>query len=36
MLFLTYWNGEGFPGTILDSLFSSVPVIATLDCNFKY
>lgn len=36
MLFLTYWNGEGFPGTILDSLFSGVPVIATdWNCNFE-
>lgn len=29
MLFLTYWNGEGFPGTIIDAFFSGLPVIAT-------
>ncbi len=29
MLFLTYWNGEGFPGTIIDAFNSALPVIAT-------
>ena len=29
MLFLTYWNGEGFPGTIIDAFDSALPVIAT-------
>lgn len=34
MLFLTYWKGEGFPGTVLDSFFSGVPIIATdWNCN---
>ena len=36
MLFLTYWRSEGFPGTIIDSFFSGVPVIATdWNCNFE-
>lgn len=29
LLFPTYWKGEGFPGTIVDSFFSSLPVIAS-------
>lgn len=36
MLFLTYWDGEAFPGTIIDSLAAGVPVIATdWNCNFE-
>ena len=36
MLFLTYWSSEGLPGTIIDSFFSGVPVIATnWNCNFE-
>ncbi len=42
LLFPTYWEGEGFPGTIIDSLFAGVPVIATdwksnseLICNYQ-
>lgn len=36
MLFLTYWKGEGFPGTLLDTLFSGTPIIATdWNCNFE-
>lgn len=33
MLFLTYYEGEGFPGTLIDALFAGIPVIAT---NWKY
>ncbi|MBQ3353250.1 glycosyltransferase family 4 protein [Candidatus Saccharibacteria bacterium] len=29
LLFPTYWKGEGFPGTLLDSFFASTPVIAS-------
>lgn len=29
MLFLTFHPGEGFPGTIIDSFFSGLPIIAT-------
>lgn len=29
MLFPTYWQGEGFPGTVLDAFASGLPVIAT-------
>lgn len=29
MLFPTYYSGEGFPGTILDSYISGIPVIAS-------
>lgn len=29
LLFPTYWDGEGFPGTIIDALFSGVPIVAT-------
>lgn len=36
MLFLTFWYGEGFPGTIIDSFFANVPIIATdWNCNFE-
>lgn len=34
LLFPTYWDGEGFPGTIIDAFSSGVPVIATdWNCN---
>ena len=33
LLFLTYYQGEGFAGTILDAMAAGVPVIAT---NWKY
>ncbi len=33
MLFLTYWKGEGFPGTIIDAFCSGLPVIAS---NWNY
>ena len=29
LLFPTYWDGEGFPGTIIDAFSAGVPVIAT-------
>lgn len=29
MLFPTYWDGEGFPGVIIDAYMSSLPVIAS-------
>lgn len=29
LLFPTYWPGEGFPGTILDSMYAGIPIIAT-------
>ena len=35
MLFLTYWKGEGFPGTIIDAFFSGLPVIAT-EWNYNF
>lgn len=35
LLFLTTWDGEGFPGTILDALASGVPTIAT-DWKFNF
>lgn len=36
MLFLTYWDGEAFPGTVIDSFSAGVPVIATdWNCNFE-
>ena len=35
MLFLTYYKNEGFPGTIIDSLYSGVPVIAT-EWNYNF
>lgn len=36
MLFLTFWKGEGFPGTLIDTIFAGVPVIATnWNCNFE-
>lgn len=34
MLFPTYWDGEGFPGVIIDAYISGVPVIASnWSCN---
>ena len=34
LLFPTYWNGEGFPGTILDAFSAGIPVVATdWNCN---
>lgn len=34
MLFPTFWKGEGFPGTIIDSLISSLPIVAS-DWNYN-
>ncbi len=34
MLFPTYWEGEGFPGVILDAYIAGLPVIAS-DWNFN-
>lgn len=34
MLFPTYWEGEGFPGVIIDAYISSLPVVAS-DNNFN-
>lgn len=28
LLFPTYWNGEGMPGTIIDALSAGLPIIA--------
>lgn len=34
LLFPTHWDGEGFPGTIIDAFASGLPVIATdWNCN---
>ncbi len=34
LLFPTYWDGEGFPGTIVDAFSAGIPVIATdWNCN---
>lgn len=34
LLFPTYWDGEGFPGTIIDAFCAGLPVIATdWNCN---
>lgn len=34
LLFPTYWDGEGFPGTIVDAYSAGLPVIATeWNCN---
>ena len=34
LLFPTYWDGEGFAGTIVDALTAGIPVIATdWNCN---
>ena len=33
MLFPTFWKGEGFPGAIIDSLISSLPIVAS---NWNY
>lgn len=35
LLFLTFWPGEGFPGTLIDSFFASTPVIAS-DWNYNF
>ena len=35
LMFLTFWEGEGFPGTIIDAFFSGVPTLAT-DWNFNF
>jgi glycosyltransferase involved in cell wall biosynthesis len=29
MLFPTYWQGEGFPGVIIDAFIAGLPIIAT-------
>jgi len=34
LLFPTYYEGEGFAGTILDALYAGIPVIAS-DWNFN-
>jgi len=34
MLFPTYWKGEGFPGTLIDSFIAGVPVLAS-DWNYN-
>ncbi len=34
MLFPTYWIGEGFPGVVIDSYISGVPILAS-DWNFN-
>lgn len=34
MLFPTFWKGEGFPGTIIDSLISSLPIVSS-DWNYN-
>ncbi len=34
LLFPTFWDGEGFPGTILDAYASAIPVIAS-DWNYN-
>lgn len=34
MLFPTYWNGEGFPGVVIDSYIAGLPLIAS-DWNFN-
>jgi len=34
MLFPTYWQGEGFPGVVIDAYISSLPIIAS-DWNFN-
>ena len=34
MLFPTYWDGEGFPGIVIDAYISGVPIIASnWNCN---
>lgn len=34
LLFPTYWDGEGFPGTIVDAFSAGLPVLATdWNCN---
>lgn len=34
LLFPTFWDGEGFPGTVLDAYASAIPVIAS-DWNYN-
>lgn len=34
LLFPTYWEGEGFPGTLIDAFSSGLPIIAT-DWNYN-
>jgi len=34
MLFPTYWQGEGFPGVVIDAFISGIPVIAS-DWHFN-
>ena len=34
MLFPTYWEGEGFPGTLIDSFIAGLPVLAS-DWNYN-
>ena len=34
MLFPTFWEGEGFPGSIIDALISSLPIVAS-DWNYN-
>lgn len=29
MLFPTFWNGEGFPGVVIDALIAGIPIIAS-------
>lgn len=29
MLFPTYWEGEGFPGTLIDSFIAGIPILAS-------
>ena len=29
MLFPTYWQGEGFPGVVIDAYIASLPIMAT-------
>lgn len=34
MLFPTYWDGEGFPGIVIDAYISGVPIVASnWNCN---
>lgn len=34
LLFPTYWDGEGFPGTIVDAFSAGIPVVGTdWNCN---
>ncbi len=29
LIFPSYWHGEGFPGTLIDAIFASLPIVAT-------